>query len=61
MVTPQKNFFGQNPTKFLNLMVAPNKIFWAKTFLGVVGLQKFWGVSLENHFVDSFTSPDKPQ
>jgi len=39
-------------------MVSPKKTFFAQN---VWGVKKFWGVSLENHFMQSFTSPDRPQ
>jgi len=43
-------------------MVAPQKSFFApKDFFGVAGLKKIWGVSLGNHFMDSFTSSHRPQ
>jgi len=53
-------YFVNNATKFLNFMVAP-QIFSAKNFFGVAGVKKFWGVSLENHFMHSLPSPDRPQ
>src|SRR6218665_3893347 len=42
-------------------MVAPRNLFSAKISFGVAGVKKFCGVSLENHFMHSFTSPDRPQ
>jgi len=37
-------------------MVAPKEFFGEGAWV-----KKFWGVSLENHSMHSFTSPDRPQ
>jgi len=41
-------------------MVASQNFFSAKHFFWGAGVKKFLGVSLENHFMHSFTSSGRP-